>query len=140
MTRKLLFSLRRPEPEAPQEGADKQWHAVEIRHGRHACEAVCLLEGERYLSAEAPLLPLRECDRRSHCECRYRHHADRRAGPRRTSEGAAPTSLDDTRSDRRRLTGRRLEDQIQWVEDEEESSIDLADTYYKHVNRASFNK
>jgi hypothetical protein len=43
------------------------------------------LVGQRFLSREAPRLPLRDCDRPD-CSCRYEHHEDRRRGPRRARE------------------------------------------------------
>jgi hypothetical protein len=58
------------------------WHAVSIKPGATACDAVRKLSGTRWLSAQAPRFPVADCDVRS-CECRYRHHPDRRAQPRR---------------------------------------------------------
>jgi hypothetical protein len=50
-----------------------------------ACAAARKLEDQRFLSREAPRLPLRNCDY-PNCECHYVHHADRRSGPRRARE------------------------------------------------------
>ncbi len=52
-------------------------HAVSIEVGRRPCEAARELHDKRFLSAEAPPLPLKDCDAEA-CECRYEHHADRR--------------------------------------------------------------
>jgi hypothetical protein len=53
------------------------WHAVSILPGPKRCEAVSRIVGERYLSAKAPMLPLKDCTEPA-CTCRYRHHEDRR--------------------------------------------------------------
>ena len=60
-------------------------HAVTIVPGVKACAAARKLEDQRFLSREAPKLPLRNCDY-PNCECHYVHHADRRSGPRRARE------------------------------------------------------
>lgn len=52
-------------------------HAVSIQTGHFPCEAARQLRGERFLAAEAPTLPVIGCDK-SDCQCRYRHHSDRR--------------------------------------------------------------
>ena len=53
------------------------WHAVAIQPGSRHCRAVVKRLGERYLSKEAPMLPLPGCTTSS-CTCRYRHFEDRR--------------------------------------------------------------
>ena len=62
------------------------WHSVSIIRGRQACEAVVKLNGHKWLSAQAPLLPVKGCDAEQ-CDCRYRHHADRRSADRRETTG-----------------------------------------------------
>jgi hypothetical protein len=62
-----------------------QYHAVTIRLGRQNCSAVRELSGERFLAADAPRLPLPECDIAAHCECSFVHHKDRRSGKDRRS-------------------------------------------------------
>lgn len=112
------------------------WHAIEIRLGREPCEAACAVSGRRFLAADAPFLPLKECDRSGRCDCRYRHYDDRRAGPRRAADGGPPKSAAGDRAERRSAQGRRKEDQPNWVEpnDDEPPSI-LDDTYYEYVSR-----
>ena len=67
-----------------------RWHAVTIIGPAVVCKAAQACKGKRYLSPEAPRLPLAGCDAEE-CNCRYRHFADRRGGPRRAEErGAAP--------------------------------------------------
>ena len=56
----------------------KRWHAVTIEPRHQACEAAFKAAGVRYLSSEAPPLPLAGCDA-VECKCRYRHYRDRRA-------------------------------------------------------------
>src|SRR5262245_28017620 len=63
----------------------KQFHAVSIAPGPLACAAARGLGQKRFLSREAPVLPLKTCDR-GDCECRYEHHEDRRKGPRRATD------------------------------------------------------
>ncbi len=60
------------------------WHAVSIKFGKNACDAAKAATGQRFLAAEAPPLPLPDCDGRT-CECYYKHHKDRRSGADRRS-------------------------------------------------------
>ncbi len=60
-------------------------HAVSILPGSRPCAAARKLRGKRFLSRQAPTLPLPECSR-SDCECRYQHHGDRRDGGRRARD------------------------------------------------------
>lgn len=53
------------------------WHAVTIHCGSKHCMAVERLCGQRFLSKDAPKLPLRDCTE-PQCSCRYRKHDDRR--------------------------------------------------------------
>jgi hypothetical protein len=62
------------------------WHSVSIIRGRHACQAVVKLNGQKWLSAQAPQLPVKGCEAKQ-CDCRYRHHADRRSADRRETSG-----------------------------------------------------
>lgn len=105
------------------------FHAVEIRCGKNACQAAKDTRGERYLSAEAPLLPLDQCDGPDRCQCCYQHYKDRRVGPRRREEVGLPTQSDPERVERRHAKGRRAED---IAEDAEPSSLSEG-SYYEHV-------
>ena len=83
---KLLFG--RPEPEAKPAASKKPaspFHAVTIVPGLRACAAALDLQGHRFLSRDAPALPLKKCESGS-CTCRYEHYDDRRHGPRRARE------------------------------------------------------
>ncbi len=90
----------------PKRGPNKQWHAVAIVPGARACAAAEGCRGRRFLSKEAPRLPLQECNT-AECRCKYRHYEDRRGPPRR-GEGkkGAPRTTDD----RRQTRGRRETD------------------------------
>ncbi len=83
-----------------------KYHCVEVMAGPDGCGAAAKLKGVRLLSADAPRLPLATCDMPGHCNCRYRHHDDRRAGPRRAPEKgmlARPWAY----TNRRKVRGRR---------------------------------
>jgi len=62
------------------------WHAVEVRSSRQSCAACQQLAGLRFLSSEAPLLPIAGCEHPPTCRAVYKHHDDRREGPRREAE------------------------------------------------------
>ena len=59
-----------------------RFHCVELVMPYDACEAALSLHGKRFLSAEAPMLPLANCDQQN-CKCRFKHHNDRRYQQRR---------------------------------------------------------
>ena len=86
-----------------------RFHAVSVVCGPNACAAAKQLRNVRVLSADAPRLPLATCDGPDTCRCTYRHHDDRRAGPRRAKELgqlADPWAM----TERRRWGGRRETD------------------------------
>lgn len=62
------------------------WHAVAIKPKGPCCEAVQSRRSARFLPSDAPRLPLAECDTADTCSCVYKHHADRRAQPRRQDD------------------------------------------------------
>jgi hypothetical protein len=66
--------------------APSHWHAVAIRPKGQCCDAVQACRTARFLSSDAPRLPLAECNTSDTCSCVYKHHADRRAQPRRQDE------------------------------------------------------
>lgn len=63
---------------------DNAYHAVSIKFASNACMAAKDLAGTRFLSNEAPMLPLPECNV-NNCECHFAHHPDRRTGKDRRS-------------------------------------------------------
>jgi hypothetical protein len=85
------------------------WHAVTIVAGSGACAACTALGKRRFLSKEAPRLPLADCTSPARCKCAYRHHKDRRDVPRRwADEGGVIHVL--PRGERRDKPGRREKD------------------------------
>lgn len=69
------------------------FHAVSIRPGIFACKAVRELEGQRFLSASVPRIPLPGCDA-ADCTCRFTHYADRRGGDERRTPYPSSIGLD----------------------------------------------
>ena len=105
------------------------YHAVAIRCGKTPCQAAQDDQTQRYLSAEAPLLPLDQCDRPDHCNCRYQHYEDRRGGPRRRSEHGLSGETDAERLERRNVKDRRANDDP----DEDQPFSVSEDSYHEHV-------
>ena len=81
------------------------YHAVSIEVGSRACAASRKLEGRRYLSSAAPMLPVKGCTA-STCHCRYVHHNDRRISRDRRVNFTNPHAH--KMSDRRDGSGRRM--------------------------------
>jgi hypothetical protein len=77
------------------------WRAVSVQASAGACPAARRLGDTRFLVAQAPPLPLAECDLPDDCDCVFRHHADRRMGERRRTASSG---------ERRAATGRRSTD------------------------------
>ncbi len=99
---------KKPQPASIARASGKNVHAVSIRAGLLPCGAVRQLGDQRFLSDEAPTLPLSDCDS-ERCECRYRHHADRRQNedrrlPFQTTSQVMTAQL---RDERRRARDRR---------------------------------
>ncbi|HWW21248.1 MAG TPA: hypothetical protein VNZ06_10615 [Steroidobacteraceae bacterium] len=93
------------------------WHAVAVSGGPSCCRASFLARSQRYLSTEAPPLPLAGCTQPKSCLCKYKHFSDRRAGPRRTTDSnlyknaLSPHRIPRlTFQDRRGSKGRRADD------------------------------
>lgn len=106
-----------------------EYHAVSIHCTSNACEAAKNKLGERHLSAEAPLLPLSDCDRSDQCDCRYKHYDDRRGEPRRRSDHGLTGDSDPDRLERRYKKDRRTESD---GDDSKPFSVH-EDSYYEHV-------
>ena len=122
------LSLRLPVSREALEASVSPFHAVEIRCTKDGCAAAQAVRGERFLSAEAPLLPLPQCDRQAACDCSYRHHEDRRRGPRRSEESGMPRSEQKLCRERRSAPDRRHDAALA-----ESSDDPLADTYYDYI-------
>lgn len=87
------------------------YHAVSIHAGPSCFETELEFGGRRFLSHEAPSIPLPTCNR-AKCTCRYVHHDDRRRGSDRRhrdvwDRGGLIGRVDDRRTSRgRRATDR----------------------------------
>lgn len=86
----------------------KRWHAVAVTAGTDACAAAKACKGKRFLSKDAPSLPLEGCDA-ARCDCKYRHFDDRRGAARRRDD-AIGTSASRGDGERRKKGGRRADD------------------------------
>ena len=82
------------------------YHAVAIRADGNCCDAARRLQGTRFLSTEAPPLPLPDCDA-AECTCRFAHYNDRRSGKdRRTPFGAGGFATGSGRYEEERREGK----------------------------------
>ena len=93
-------------------GVADPFHAVSIHPAKEGCPAVESLKLQRFLSEEAPALPLAECGAVD-CACKYVHHADRRGGARNRRCGTMEQSKESefwSLRDRRIVLGRRHAD------------------------------
>jgi len=86
-----------------------RWSAVSIVCTSASCAAARALKGQRYLSAEAPRLPLSDCTSAEACPCVYRKYSDRRVGPRREADTTG-LKRSSTNPERRSSRGRRSTD------------------------------
>lgn len=100
-----------PGPAAPR---PQPFHAVSIETDAVPCTAVRQLGDQRFLSSEAPPLPLPGCDR-GRCECRYRHHEDRRSHEERRMPFTAfgGFGVQEVEGERRRRRDRRKRRRLQ---------------------------
>lgn len=104
--RKALQSASRSAVAAARKGRlaeleANKYHAVTIVRGHAACPLSAQLSGRRFLSRDAPRLPVPGCATRP-CGCRYLHHADRRADDRRFPFGVRKSSESSVATERRR--------------------------------------
>jgi hypothetical protein len=84
------------------------WHAVSIAPSPGACPKARSMVRARFLSQDAPALPLEECSSKV-CACRYVHHQDRRRTLRRASD-VVPRRMNWPGQERRNTLGRRSTD------------------------------
>ncbi len=84
------------------------FHAVSIKAKINPCDAVAILQCERFLADEAPSLPLDVCTHPHACECVYEHFDDRRTATRRAWDQGLPPVRSD--NDVRQGVGRRVTD------------------------------
>ena len=84
LLRRRNTSTAKDTPPAPAAKKKTAYHAVSIKLGPRACAAAQNISGQRFLSSEAPQLPLPDCDA-DECTCHFAHHDDRRSGKDRRS-------------------------------------------------------
>jgi len=86
------------------------YHAVSIEAGASCYRTAMMHGGHRYLSTEAPVIPLPTCDTKN-CRCRYLHYEDRRdESDRRQRDVWNPNAQSAEAGDRRGSHGRRVTD------------------------------
>jgi hypothetical protein len=118
---------------AAEAAKEPDFHAVGIRPAEEdqSCNVALALRGQRFLSADAPALPLPDCDALE-CNCTYRHYNDRRSSSRRASDrGMSEKAYDGT--DRRAVEDRRQDGAGSENDLEEEGSFftDAEDYFYR---------
>ena len=86
------------------------WHAVSIVSSATCCATAMGLLGTRFLSKEAPRLPLKSCSMGSDCRCSYQHYDDRRVSSRRAPDLWNPGHAGYAAKERRREQDRRNAD------------------------------
>ena len=102
---KRKVAARRP----PGAAVRHLFHGVAIKPAEGCqCKAVTSLDGRRFLSDEAPTLPLAGCDRAPECRCVYEHFNDRRTLVRREMDSGLPPK--EQPADRRLQAPRRITD------------------------------
>jgi hypothetical protein len=107
---KSLFGREAEPKPVPAKKPQNPYHAVCIMPGPRACAAAHKLLGQRFISRDAPALPLKDCDR-PECQCRYEHYDDRRKGPRRATDlGVAVDGHDGNEQRAKDKRGRRKTD------------------------------
>ena len=112
------FFPAQPKPHLPSPNHDhnhseaSEYQAASIHCYEGACAEAEKIQGIRYLTAEAPVIPLANCTA-DKCHCVYRHHEDRRSGEKdrrkihRDEDGSVTATVTE---DRRRGGGRRATD------------------------------
>jgi hypothetical protein len=87
-----------------------KWHAISIVVQESSCATAALCRNKRFLSAQVPMLPMRDCDRAATCACKFKHYEDRRAGVRRSDDVHRGFSSEFLERNQRSLRGRRTAD------------------------------
>ncbi len=100
----------RKKKKRPLSGAPRHiFHGVGVTSGESMqCQSARSIAGKRFLSEEAPPLPLAACTNRQGCACRYQHFDDRRTDFRRESDEGLPVK--DHPDNLRSGFGRRITD------------------------------
>jgi hypothetical protein len=95
---------------AKPQGIPKQWHAVCVDAKTSSCAKAQEMRKKRFLSREAPVLPLDGCSNPDKCPCTYTHYDDRRGKSRRDEEAKLSSKAKKPTSERRMSRGRRSQD------------------------------
>jgi len=107
-SRKSQSTLGNKAKRAPRTSLTHLYHGIGITAGDTACAAVEAIAQQRFLSEDAPRLPLEQCANPGDCVCRYKHFSDRRTDPRRESDVGLPQA--DHPQEKRQSGGRRITD------------------------------
>jgi len=103
-----MFKRKVPTRRPPAAGVSHLFHGVTITApDGSACSCAAALDGHRFLSDEAPLLPLPDCTNPAACRCVYRHLDDRRTELRRDADCGLPprpAAIERRASQARRIT------------------------------------
>ncbi len=113
----------RPDHQENEKRSDP-YHAVTILATNKSCVTSKALKGIRFLSTDAPVLPLEDCDVET-CPCRYKHHADRRDNSRRARERGEPVQPMHGKDHRVERDRRATEEVIK--------EFDGSDTYFDYI-------
>jgi len=84
-----------------------KWHAITVQIEETSCAAASQCRSKRFLSAQAPMLPMRGCDRSAICPCKFKHHDDRRTSRRRNDDVHRDLRSEFIECNRRAVRGRR---------------------------------
>lgn len=106
-----FLSAWRGSPERPEGETQHRWRAVSIIPGERCCRSAQRCGSHRWLSTQAPRLPLPACDA-AVCDCRYRHHPDRRSRSRRRVDREEIARHFEGTDRRRADRGRRASDHV----------------------------
>ncbi|MEJ0084879.1 MAG: hypothetical protein WDO72_04325 [Pseudomonadota bacterium] len=88
-----------------------RWHAVTVVLQTSSCAAAALCRNTRFLSKDAPRLPLAGCEHPEECNCKFRHFDDRRGnGGRRAVDVGVGSGGEKPARERRETRGRRARD------------------------------
>ncbi len=77
---------KKPTPKTQQH----PYRGVTVYSRKDCCDAALRIQGQKFLAAHAPQLPLGGCSQPQLCECRYKHLADRRSEVRRDTDHGLP--------------------------------------------------
>jgi len=110
LTRLMGFGRKASTQSAHHDTGGRDYRAVSIVPNASACADAKRLRRFRYLSSEAPRLPLPQCPQPLTCSCSYSKFPDRRSAERRdiASSGRWYMGLDRRKSSGRRATDHHL--------------------------------